>query len=76
LHFNESAVGFLYLLSVIAVAIVCGSWQATIAFIFAALCLNYFFGQPIFVLTISDPQDWIALGPCRNNRGCYRGAGW
>jgi K+-sensing histidine kinase KdpD len=43
LHFNESAVGLFYLLSVIAVAIVCGSWQATIAFIFAALCLNYFF---------------------------------
>jgi two-component system, OmpR family, sensor histidine kinase KdpD len=62
LHFNSSTIGFLFLLSVVAVAIVCGFWQATVVSLFAALCLDYFFEQPIFVLTISDPQDWIALG--------------
>jgi two-component system sensor histidine kinase KdpD len=62
LHFNASTEGFLFLLSIVAVAIVAGFWQATIASIFAALCLDYFFEQPILVLTISDPQDWIALG--------------
>jgi two-component system, OmpR family, sensor histidine kinase KdpD len=62
LHFNASTEGFLFLLSIVAVAIVAGFWQATVASIFAVLCLDYFFEQPIFVLTISDPQDWIALG--------------
>jgi K+-sensing histidine kinase KdpD len=56
LHFDASTVGFLYLLSVVAVAIVCGFWRATIAFIFAALCLDYSFEQLIFILTISDPR--------------------
>ena len=62
LHFNASTEGFLFLLCIVAVAIVAGFWQATIASIFAALCLDYFFETPILVLTISDPQDWIALG--------------
>ena len=62
LHFNASTEGFLFLLSIVAVAIVAGFWQATVASIFAVLCLDYFFEQPVFVLTISDPQDWIALG--------------
>jgi two-component system sensor histidine kinase KdpD len=62
LHFSPSAVGFLFLLIVVTVAILCGFWQATVVSVLACLCLDYFFYPPIFKLTVDDPQDWVALG--------------
>jgi two-component system sensor histidine kinase KdpD len=62
LHFNSAPVGFLFLLVVVSVAILCGFWQATIVSILACACLDYFFYPPVLVFTISDPQDWVALG--------------
>jgi len=43
-------------------AILCGFWQATIVSLLACGCLDYFFYPPVLQLTISDPQDWVALG--------------
>ncbi len=62
LHFNSATVGFLFLLIVVSVAILCGFWEATIVSVVACACLDYFFYPPVLVFTISDPQDWVALG--------------
>jgi two-component system, OmpR family, sensor histidine kinase KdpD len=62
LHVNSATVGFLFLLVVVCVAIVSGFWQATFVSLVACACLDYFFYPPPLVFTISDPQDWIALG--------------
>jgi two-component system sensor histidine kinase KdpD len=55
-------VSSLYLLIVVAVASLCGFWQASFASILAVACLDYFFMPPIFHFDIQDPQDWAALG--------------
>lgn len=62
LHFNPAPVGFLFLLVVVCEAILCGFWQASAVSVVACACLDYFFYPPILQLSISDPQDWVALG--------------
>jgi two-component system sensor histidine kinase KdpD len=62
LHFSSAAVGFLFLLTVVTVAILCGFWQATIVSALAFLCLDFYFYPPLLTLNIDDPQDWIAVG--------------
>ena len=62
LHFNAAPVGFLFLLVVVCEAILCGFWQASVVSVLACACLDYFFYPPIFKLTVTDPQDWVALG--------------
>jgi two-component system, OmpR family, sensor histidine kinase KdpD len=62
LHFNPAPVGFLFLLVVVCVAILCGFWQASIVSVLACCCLDYFFYPPIFHFSIADPADWVALG--------------
>jgi two-component system sensor histidine kinase KdpD len=64
LHFqlNLATVGFLYLILVIATAIRCGFWFATVASVLSAGCLNYFFVPPTFSFSVSDPANWVALG--------------
>jgi len=57
-----TAIGFLYLLYVVATALFFGVWQASLASCLSAACLDYFFTIPIFRFAIADPQDWIALG--------------
>jgi len=62
LHFNPAPVGFLFLLIVVCEAILCGFWQASAVSVAACACLDYFFYPPVFHFTVSDPQDWVALG--------------
>ena len=62
LHFNPAPVGFLFLLVVVCVAILCGFWQASIVSVLACGCLDYFFYPPLLHFTIADPSDWVALG--------------
>lgn len=62
LHFNAAPVGFLFLLVVVCVAILCGFWQASIVSVLACCSLDYFFYPPLLRFGIDDPQDWIALG--------------
>jgi len=57
-----TAIGFLYLLYVVAIALFFGVWQASLASCLSAVCLDYYFTIPIFRFAIIDPQDWIALG--------------
>jgi two-component system, OmpR family, sensor histidine kinase KdpD len=62
LHFNSAPIGFLFLLVVVAEAILCGFWQASVVSLLACACLDYFFYAPILVFSIADPQDWVSLG--------------
>jgi two-component system sensor histidine kinase KdpD len=39
-----------------------GFWQASLASLLAVACLDFFFTDPVFHFTITDPQDWVALG--------------
>jgi K+-sensing histidine kinase KdpD len=43
LHFNPAPVGFLFLLLVVCIAILCGFWQASLVSLLACACLDYFF---------------------------------
>jgi two-component system sensor histidine kinase KdpD len=58
---NLATIGFLYLLEVVAVALLCGFWQATLTSIVAVACLDYFFTQPVFHFVITDPHEVVAL---------------
>lgn len=62
LHVNLTTISFLYLLLVFGVAMLFGFWQASLASLLAAACMDYFFTLPIFHFEITDPQDWVALG--------------
>jgi two-component system sensor histidine kinase KdpD len=61
LHIKLLAVSSLYLLVIVAVASLCGFWQASFTSILAVACLDYFFMPPVFRFNIEDVQDWIAL---------------
>ena len=62
LQVNLATIGFLYLLLVLTVALLCGFWQASFTSLLAVACLDYFFLPPLFRFNITDPQDWVTLG--------------
>jgi len=51
----------LYLVAVIAVAVVGGFWPAVLAAVTASLLLNWYFTVPLHTLAIADPQNLLAL---------------
>ncbi|MGI8446460.1 MAG: sensor histidine kinase [Streptosporangiaceae bacterium] len=51
----------IYLVAVVAVAIVGGFWPAVLAAITASLLLNWYFTQPLHTLTIAEPRNMLAL---------------
>jgi len=62
LQVNLATISLLYLLLVIAMALYCGFWQASISSVLSAACLDYFFTQPTFHFYIADSKEWVALG--------------
>jgi two-component system sensor histidine kinase KdpD len=58
---NTTTIGFAFLLFVLSVAIVWGSRPALLASLVGMLCYNFFFLPPTYTLTITEPQNWIAL---------------
>ncbi len=60
-HINPTTVALIFLLFILFVATAAGSTPALIASVLAMFCFNYFFLPPIGALTISDPQNWMAL---------------
>jgi two-component system, OmpR family, sensor histidine kinase KdpD len=62
LQVNLTTISFLYLLLVIAMALYCGFWQASLTSLLSAACLDYFFTQPTFHFYIADSKEWVALG--------------
>ncbi len=51
----------IYLVGVVAVAVVGGFWPAVAAAVVASLLLNWFFTPPVHTFTIEDPQNMLAL---------------
>jgi two-component system sensor histidine kinase KdpD len=62
LQVNLTTISFLYLLVVIATAMYCSFWQASLTSLLAVVCLDYFFTAPVFHFYIDDPKEWVALG--------------
>jgi two-component system sensor histidine kinase KdpD len=62
LQVNLTTISFLYLLVVIAMALYCGFWQASVTSLMAVACLDYFFAAPVFHFYVADPKEWVALG--------------
>ncbi len=50
-----------YLVAVVAVAVVGGFWPAVLAAITASLLLNWYFTVPLHTLTIAEPRNMLAL---------------
>jgi two-component system sensor histidine kinase KdpD len=51
----------IYLVAVVAVAVVGGFWPAVLAAVTSSLLLNWYFTKPLHTLTIADPQNLLAL---------------
>jgi len=51
----------IYLVAVIAVAVVGGFWPAVLAAVTASLLLNWYFTVPVHTLAIADPHNLLAL---------------
>jgi two-component system, OmpR family, sensor histidine kinase KdpD len=54
-------ISMLYLIAVLAIAVVCGSWPAVVASVAAFLAFDFFFVEPVHTFTVSDPEEWISL---------------
>ncbi len=54
-------ISMIYLLLVLALAVLYGSGPAVVASIAAFLAFDWFFVQPTWSLTIRDPDEWLAL---------------
>lgn len=61
LHVNVTTVALTLLLFILLLAAEWGLRYAVVVSVAATLCYNYFFLPPIGTLTISDPQNWLAL---------------
>jgi signal transduction histidine kinase len=51
----------IYLVAIVAVAVVGGFWPAVLAAVTSSLLLNWYFTRPVHTLTIADPQNLLAL---------------
>ena len=60
-HLDLSDDLLIYLVAVVAVAIVGGFWPAVLAAITASLLLNWYFTRPLHTLTIAEPRNMLAL---------------
>ncbi|GAC1702639.1 MAG: hypothetical protein NVS9B4_08430 [Candidatus Acidiferrum sp.] len=59
---NQTTVALSFLLAILAVSAVWGMAVSVCMSVVAMLTLNYFFLPPTGTFTISDPQNWVALG--------------
>jgi two-component system, OmpR family, sensor histidine kinase KdpD len=51
----------LYLVAVVAIAVVGGFWPAVLAAVTASLLVNWYFTRPLHTLTIAEPDNLLAL---------------
>jgi two-component system, OmpR family, sensor histidine kinase KdpD len=58
---NLANVSMLYLIAVLATAVVCGRGAAVFASLSAFLIFDWFFVEPLHQLTVSDPEEWVSL---------------
>ena len=62
LQVNQTTVALSFLLAILAVSAVWGMVVSACMSVTAMLLFNYFFLPPIGTFTVSDPQNWVALG--------------
>jgi two-component system sensor histidine kinase KdpD len=60
-HLALSDVLLIYLVAVVAIAVVGGFWPAVLAAVTASLLVNWYFTRPIHTFTIAEPQSLLAL---------------
>lgn len=60
-HLGLPSILLIYLTSIVAVAIVGGSWPAIATAIIASLAINWFFTPPTHTWTVADPDYLLAL---------------
>src|SRR5262249_38662267 len=60
-HVNQTTVALSFLLAILAVSAVWGMTVSMFMSAIAMLALNYFFLPPVGTLSITDPQNWVAL---------------
>ncbi|MDP2726953.1 MAG: DUF4118 domain-containing protein [Dehalococcoidia bacterium] len=60
-HFPIANLSMLYLIPVLATAVVFGRGPAVLTSLMAFLTFNWFFIKPLHNFTIADPGEWIAL---------------
>jgi two-component system sensor histidine kinase KdpD len=58
---NLANISLLYLLAVMAIAVAFGRGPAIFASVSSFLIFNWFFVEPYYELTVSDPAEWISL---------------
>ncbi len=58
---NSTPVALTFLILVLLMAAIFGTFPAIVMSIASMLCFNYFFLPPYHTFTITDPQNWIAL---------------
>src|SRR5215471_9763538 len=58
---NIANISMLYLLAVMATAVICGRGPAIFASLAAFLTFDWFFVEPIHQFTVSDPEEWVSL---------------
>jgi two-component system, OmpR family, sensor histidine kinase KdpD len=51
----------IYLVVVVAIAVIGGFWPALLAALAASLLLNWYFTEPLHTLTIAEPRNLLAL---------------
>lgn len=61
LDLNAATIGFLFLISVLGLAVGRGLAAALLASLTATLCFNYYFLPPLHTLTIAEPANWVSL---------------
>ncbi len=61
LHPNSTTVALTFLLAVLLVSANWGFWYAAALALLATIAFNFYFLPPVGTLTISDPQNWVAL---------------
>ena len=59
---SVSNISMLYLLAVLATAVLYGTWPAIAASIAAFLSFDFFFVDPRYRFTVSDSEEWVGLG--------------
>jgi K+-sensing histidine kinase KdpD len=61
-HINPTTVALAFLLIVVLVATAWGPRPAVLASLLGVICFNFFFLPPVHTLSVSEPENWIALG--------------
>src|SRR5215471_17009975 len=54
-------IGLVFLTAIVGIAVRYGRWPSLLASLVSALCYNFFFTEPYYTFTISDPRDVIAV---------------